>query len=632
MPKSDDINKFLNKGFFRSKDGENYVGISLLWNYKRNVPQLGIFYNNSWLKFTPHQILSDEMIEGFLEYLRGGEWIKVIWSLYLERIDDVVRIELVNNNKKYGFDLSKEEVLLLKGYLIYAINFISQYDLLQEIDDVTKKSDSYIKDYLSAQEQVTVDKYNSEVFKDNIIKDHEWRYQSINIPLIEQEFHGQSNKIKTGYYFKFFSEYSRTLRDREFMDGDYMWSKYPIQVIVQQENNSDIITLSESNVYEILWFIRSVVTSWSCNSTNVRENVEMSIEMTNSYQWKIYTNTDNIKEDDFLLLQEYQSKWESHKILDLLIRLKNSGQLKNNKFVNDKVASTIKLQERVFKNLSIWHAWTEGVDSDSWIFQIGHMEWSKECVLNIVRGDLNKGWKQYGSVKLDERTLMMFIYKLEKSIEILNSPLNQYLCGLYSRLETIRYFNTNTVEEFMNSSLIRRLLDRWSDSKFLKAFSYQGGKSKLDVSLFLPNIIKQLNTSIFNLKSDLPDIWDDRYPISLKLSSEGNKICYFTLNIGSLLDMLSSVKAWRDFELMGKGDTYKKLHIKQKEGKLFFWYFEGISTEKISSGLRFYDSFDKETFCEDFSYIYNLINSNVNNFLVKAIVHSSNKIKFNEAR
>jgi hypothetical protein len=76
-----------------------------------------------------------------------------------------------------------------------------------------------------------------------------------------------------------------------------------------------------------------------------------------------------------------------------------------------------------------------------------------------------------------------------------------------------------------------------SDTKFLKSFNVNNGSSELSITGFIPNIFRQLNTNIFTLKAGIISIQEEKYPLTLKVISKGNKILYFVLKISEILEL-----------------------------------------------------------------------------------------------
>jgi hypothetical protein len=80
--------------------------------------------------------------------------------------------------------------------------------------------------------------------------------------------------------------------------------------------------------------------------------------------------------------------------------------------------------------------------------------------------------------------------------------------------------------------------------------------------LFIPNVIKQLNYSIFSLKKQFLNINEERYPISIRVSQNSIKVLYFTLFISDVTILYNNLKIKNEFCLIAKNKNYKKILIK----------------------------------------------------------------------
>lgn len=622
-------NKFFSKWFFRSSNGESFIWLSLLWNYNKNIPQLWFYYINSWLKFKPHQILNLEELKNLLLFFKSNEKSYIFQNLSIKKNTEEYKITIFNKQEQFSFMLQDSEFFLLQSYLIYCINYLENKDLLIEINENNYHLEKSIKELLQKEKGISMKKYNDTVYKNNLIKDKNGEIKKISIPIIEHELHGQKNWIKTWYYFKFFDEYLENIRNMDKSKIQYNWEKYPIQIVIQEWKESEIITLTEIELYKLLSFLNSIV-SWNFkDSSTYTKNNEYSVTLENSYNWKKYINKDILSEEDYKQLCDLKELKDTDSIINKLKQLRSSNKLINNKFFDKNVISTLKLEKKEFINFSISHWGILWIDEKSWIFQIWNIVWNKEATMNIVKGEIDNWGKQYLSVLISEKDIYSLNYKIKSFIEIMNNPINIGLLLMYKQLETIRYLDKSKNSDLIKKEFINKILMICDDSKMLKTVNIVWDNSSIIIKLFTPNIIKQLNMSIFNLKWALEWLQDDRYPLNLKIENKEDKSIYFNLGLSNLLLLYNKVLKWEEFSLEAKNWKFKKIVLQKLEDKIHIDYYEGISKDLLNNSKSiFLDNFEYKKLWENLSYIYNNINIWIKNLIIKAIVYSNNKIKY----
>ncbi len=432
--------QFFSRGFFRSTNWETYTWISLLWNYSKQHPQLGIFYNNSWLKFTPHQIFNIWELKNLLSYLKNPRWTYLYNKLSLRIEEWEWLLNLSEKNDKYEFLLSAEELFMFRVYIVYCINYIESSKNIDSVSKINVQIEKIIKEHLHSKENITLSEYNNSIFKDNLVKNLDWEYTKIPIPSIEHEFHWQKNWVKTGYYFKLFPEYIKILRDSTEKETCNNTERYPIQVIVQEWGISDIVNFTEIELYKLLNYLEAILYQKDIKeSGNVSKNGEFSLSMTNEYKWKKYLNKDTISKEDYNELKEYLEIKDSESIKNKIKLLKINKKLISNKYTDDTTLKTLDINANTYTNFSISRSSLEWVNEDSWIFQLWNISWNRELTLNIVKWNIWKWWKQYLSVCISEKDILELICKIKAYLDILNTPINFHLNKLYKNFENLKY-------------------------------------------------------------------------------------------------------------------------------------------------------------------------------------------------
>lgn len=622
-----DNNIYFSRGFFRSSGKESFTWISLYWNFFKWKPQLWIYYINSWLKYKPHQIFDINDLRNILSYILNPKWtyffnnISINWDF---------EITISNNWRWYIFILSESEVSVFKNYLLYCINYIKNYKLIYKIDQLNECLENKISEHLRLKEKITISWYNNSIYNSNLIKDSLWNYNKIFIPTIEQEFHTQNKWIKTWYYFKFFwnNIWSIRINDKEVK---YSWDKYPIQIIVQESwKNSTLITLSEEQFLQLKLFIKRIISNDDImESNNIKINSSFSLTMKNTFNNKEYLNKDEISEDLYNQLVWLKELWNLKEIEKILKVLKINNKLTSNKYISIDTVKTLELEKNIFRNFSIANSNDDWVDKDSWIFQIWNINGSKSCTINIIKWDINNWWIQFNSSAITENDLYLFDYKLDKCSNLLNNPFLVNLTSMYLNLETVRLLNYKYWDLDCNElqNIIKWMIQSISDTKFLKSFNLNNGNSELSITGFIPNIFRQLNTNIFTLKAGIMSIQEERYPLTLKVNSNGNKILYFVLKISEVLELKRKMDLGDSFSLLARNWKFKKIFIKNIWDKIKLSYNVSYSNNNIDTVKpEFEDLYDLKEFKNIVNSIYEQIQLDIKTLLYKAIIYSSNKI------
>lgn len=618
---------FFSKWFFRSWSDESYTWLSFFWNLNNNAPQLWIYYNNSWLKFKPHQIFNIEELILLLKFLNKFNGIYSYKNLSISCDYNII---IKNNNKSYSFKLYKEELKLFRNYIEYSINYIKKHILIKRIDIININLSEKIKTFLNTDKTITISWYNDSIYNSNLIKDWLWKYSRLSIPTIEQEFHTQKKWIKTGYYFKFFSDNIINIRNPK-EEISYEWEKYPIQVIVQQSNNdSMLLTLTEENLLELRAYIKLLLIDWKINETkNISINDTYSLTMKNSYNGQDYVNTDFIKKELYekliILDNDGNLEW-----IELLLKNKiNNVSLIKNKFINKETIKSLSLKKQEFRNFSIANVSIEWVNEDSWLFQIWNIKWLKSCTINIIKWDISKWWFQFSSAPISEKELCLFEYKLNSCVDFLCDPYLTTLTSMYTNLETLRLLGFTGEElkcpDFRN--IINWMISSLDDTQFLKSITVTGKQSEFNSSCFVPNIFRQLNSSIFVLKASIKWLQQERYPISIKVSIDWSKIIYFILSISEVIELYNKIKSWHTYSLLAKNWKFKKIFIESVWKDVRVSYNVSNSNIDIDSiKSEFIDLFDYTSFNKIINLLYEQINLDTKTLLYKAIIYSNNKI------
>lgn len=621
--------QFFSRGFFRSTNWETYTWISLLWNYSKQHPQLGIFYNNSWLKFTPHQIFNIWELKNLLSYLKNPRWTYLYNKLSLRIEEWEWLLNLSEKNDKYEFLLSAEELFMFRVYIVYCINYIESSKNIDSVSKINVQIEKIIKEHLHSKENITLSEYNNSIFKDNLVKNLDWEYTKIPIPSIEHEFHWQKNWVKTGYYFKLFPEYIKILRDSTEKETCNNTERYPIQVIVQEWGISDIVNFTEIELYKLLNYLEAILYQKDIKeSGNVSKNGEFSLSMTNEYKWKKYLNKDTISKEDYNELKEYLEIKDSESIKNKIKLLKINKKLISNKYTDDTTLKTLDINANTYTNFSISRSSLEWVNEDSWIFQLWNISWNRELTLNIVKWNIWKWWKQYLSVCISEKDILELICKIKAYLDILNTPINFHLNKLYKNIETLKYLDLDN-DFKIPENLLSLFIWELSDSKFLKKNLIKWEESELSISVFTPNILKQLNTSLFVLKNSLEWLQDERYPITLQVNKAWERLCYFSLWLWWILLLIHKLLNWEKFSIDAKNWKYKRLEIYKDQDNVVIKYYEASSLYNLDTSTEiFSEVYIWENIINTIKELEKIMKVWIKNLLIKSIIYTNNYLKY----
>ena len=621
--------QFFSRGFFRSTNWETYTWISLLWNYSKQHPQLGIFYNNSWLKFTPHQIFNIWELKNLLSYLKNPRWTYLYNKLSLRIEEWEWLLNLSEKNDKYEFLLSAEELFMFRVYIVYCINYIESSKNIDSVSKINVQIEKIIKEHLHSKENITLSEYNNSIFKDNLVKNLDWEYTKIPIPSIEHEFHWQKNWVKTGYYFKLFPEYIKILRDSTEKETCNNTERYPIQVIVQEWGISDIVNFTEIELYKLLNYLEAILYQKDIKeSGNVSKNGEFSLSMTNEYKWKKYLNKDTISKEDYNELKEYLEIKDSESIKNKIKLLKINKKLISNKYTDDTTLKTLDINANTYTNFSISRSSLEWVNEDSWIFQLWNISWNRELTLNIVKWNIWKWWKQYLSVCISEKDILELICKIKAYLDILNTPINFHLNKLYKNIETLKYLDLDN-DFKIPENLLSLFIWELNDSKFLKKNLIKWEESELSISVFTPNILKQLNTSLFVLKNSLEWLQDERYPITLQVNKAWERLCYFSLWLWWILLLIHKLLNWEKFSIDAKNWKYKRLEIYKDQDNVVIKYYEASSLYNLDTSTEiFSEVYIWENIINTIKELEKIMKVWIKNLLIKSIIYTNNYLKY----
>jgi len=89
---------------------------------------------------------------------------------------------------------------------------------------------------------------------------------------------------------------------------------------------------------------------------NVTINTNHTLSMTNTYNGKTFTNTDNINQEVYNQLDDYLKEKDYISIEKLLKGKKINAKLISNKYIDSKTIKTLVLKKQEFRNFSISHA------------------------------------------------------------------------------------------------------------------------------------------------------------------------------------------------------------------------------------------------------------------------------------
>jgi hypothetical protein len=138
-------------------------------------------------------------------------------------------------------------------------------------------------------------------------------------------------------------------------------SKYPLQIIVQGEGKSEVITATESEFQIIYLFLHNEefflkdgpLTRELKAEGMLHVQESCTIELENTYNGKTYRNKDSIDEKVFLNLKSLLEAGKYSEILQVLTGLKERNLLQNNRFINLDVVKTLKISNESFVNIKI---------------------------------------------------------------------------------------------------------------------------------------------------------------------------------------------------------------------------------------------------------------------------------------
>ncbi len=154
-------------------------------------------------------------------------------------------------------------------------------------------------------------------------------------------------------------------------------------------------------------------------------------------------------------------------------------------------------------------------------------------------------------------------------------------------------------------------------------------ESELSISVFTPNILKQLNTSLFVLKNSLEWLQDERYPITLQVNKAWERLCYFSLWLWWILLLIHKLLNWEKFSIDAKNWKYKRLEIYKDQDNVVIKYYEASSLYNLDTSTEiFSEVYIWENIINTIKELEKIMKVWIKNLLIKSIIYTNNYLKY----